>query len=223
MTDHISAIRLRGVLPQVFDNAGDRERVAGSDVMLCDVDFERGRAYCLNASSGRGKSSLCSFLYGARRDYVGKILLDDTDIASLSINDICHLRRDKLAYLSQELEVFASLTALENVILKNRLTDYKSEADIRAMFERLAIDDCLDRPAGRMSVGQRQRMALIRALCQPFDFIILDEPVSHLDRGNNETCARMVADEAAALGAGIISTSVGNPLLLPIPVIPMQL
>ena len=65
-----------------------------------------------------------------------------------------------------------------------------------------------------MSIGQQQRLAIIRALCMPFDFIMLDEPVSHLDSTNNRIAAEIIAEEAARLGAGVISTSVGNPLLL---------
>ena len=71
-----------------------------------------------------------------------------------------------------------------------------------------------DYPVGKMSVGQQQRVGIIRALCQPFDFILLDEPVSHLDSRNNLIAARIIAEEADRQGAGIISTSVGNPLLL---------
>ncbi|MDE7143640.1 MAG: ABC transporter ATP-binding protein, partial [Muribaculaceae bacterium] len=79
----------------------------------------------------------------------------------------------------------------------------------------LGIADKADTPVARMSVGQQQRVAIIRALCQPFDFIFLDEPVSHLDERNNREAATMITEEAAASGAGIISTSVGHNLLLP--------
>ena len=81
-------------------------------------------------------------------------------------------------------------------------------------MRRLGILFRRDYPAGRMSIGQQQRLAIIRALCQPFDFILLDEPVSHLDEENNRIAAEIIAEEARRQGAGIISTSVGNHLLL---------
>ena len=65
-----------------------------------------------------------------------------------------------------------------------------------------------------MYIGQQQRVAIIRALCQPFDFILLDEPVSHLDNQNNRVISELVMSEALKQGAGIISTSVGNNLLI---------
>ena len=58
---------------------------------------------------------------------------------------------------------------------------------------------------------------------QPFDFILLDEPVSHLDAVNNGLCAALVAETASALGAGVIFTSVGNPLHIDTPLIPLTL
>ena len=81
-------------------------------------------------------------------------------------------------------------------------------------MERLGISFRRDFPAGKMSIGQQQRVAIIRSLCQPFDFILLDEPVSHLDEDNNRIAAMLISEEAERNGAGIISTSVGNPLLL---------
>ena len=65
-----------------------------------------------------------------------------------------------------------------------------------------------------MSIGQQQRVAIIRSIRQPFDFILLDEPVSHLDPDNNRIAAGIIAEEAERQGAAVISTSVGNPLLL---------
>ena len=215
----IDRIDLRQVLPLVF--AADEPRQ--SQVWNSDLVFERGKVYCINAASGTGKTSLCSFLTGVRHDYSGTIAFDGTDVRTYGIDRWCALRRHNLAYVPQELDVFDELTALENVQLKNRLTDYATEADIRAMFERLGIDHRIDTPAGRMSVGQKQRMAIIRALCQPFDFILLDEPVSHLDSYNNEICGSLVAEAAAGRGAGVIFTSVGATMQTGVPYIPLHL
>lgn len=97
-------------------------------------------------------------------------------------------------------------------MLKNRLTDALTQTEITAMAERLEVDRVLNRPAGLLSIGQQQRVAAIRAVSQPFDFIILDEPVSHLDRRNNRAMASLITDEAGRRGAAVIITSVGNAL-----------
>lgn len=122
----------------------------------------------------------------------------------------CRVRQSSIAYLPQELRLFPELTAMENIQLKNRLTHHKTEKEIVDYFDQLGIPDKVDSPLGKLSIGQQQRVAIIRTLCQPADFILLDEPVSHLDEANNAIVARLVSDEASRQGAGIISTSVGN-------------
>lgn len=82
------------------------------------------------------------------------------------------------------------------------------------MLAELEIENKADTPAGLLSIGQQQRVALVRTLCQPFDFVLLDEPVSHLDARNNAIAAEMVQREADKQGAAIVATSVGNHLSL---------
>lgn len=196
----------------VFREEKDDPRIAGSEVWLKHLDIAKPQSYLVYAESGTGKSSLCAYLYGNRRDYDGKILFDGEDVGTYTPEKWSRLRREALAYLPQQLSLFPELTAIDNVLLKNRLTDYSSEADIRLMFQQLAIDNRADVVAGRLSIGQQQRVAIIRALVQPFDFLLLDEPVSHLDARNNEVVAQMIAAEARKRGASIIATSVGNHL-----------
>ena len=209
MIEHITIDRL---LPVVFREEKDESRIAGSEVWLKHLDIAKPQSYLVYAESGTGKSSLCAYLYGNRRDYDGKILFDGEDVGTYTPEKWSRLRREALAYLPQQLSLFPELTAIDNVLLKNRLTDYSSEADIRLMFQQLAIDNRADVEAGRLSIGQQQRVAIIRALVQPFDFLLLDEPVSHLDARNNEVVAQMIAAEARKRGASIIATSVGNHL-----------
>ncbi len=201
---------MQDVLPRVF--AGEAPKP--SDVWLREVCLCRGEHYLIEAASGTGKSSLCSYLYGARRDYMGQILYDGVDVGTYDIGRWSQLRCRHIAYLPQEMGLFPELTARENIQLKNRLTGYKTDSQIEDMAAALGIDQRMDMMAGCLSIGQQQRVALLRALCQPCDFILLDEPVSHLDAANNRVVADMVLAEARAQGAGIITTSVGNRLLI---------
>lgn len=201
-------ITLNNTLPRVF--AGHNG--IHSDVWLQDVRLERGKRYLISAESGTGKSSMCSYIYGYRQDYSGTIAFDGKDIRSLTIDQWCDIRQHHIAYLPQDMRLFGELTAMENVELKNRLTGFKTSEDIKRLFDTLGIADKLDSLASKLSIGQQQRVAIIRTLCQPFDFILLDEPVSHLDEENNRIVARLITDEAQRQGAGVIATSVGNHL-----------
>lgn len=206
----IKEIVLKDALPAVFKG----EARTKSDIWLTDLTLRKGERYIIAAESGTGKSSLCAYIYGSRRDYIGDIKFNDQDIRSLTIDEWQSLRRTSLAYLPQDLGLFPELTALENIALKNDLTGHFSPEKVISLLERLGIGARKDFPVGKMSIGQQQRVGFIRAICQPFDFIFLDEPVSHLDEQNNRIVAAIVEEEAAAQKAAIISTSVGNHLLL---------
>ena len=201
-------IALNNTLPRVF--AG--QNGIHSEVWLKDISFERAKRYLISAESGTGKSSMCSYIYGYRQDYSGTIAFDGQDIHTLTVAQWCEVRQHHIAYLPQDMRLFGELTAMENVELKNRLTNFKSRQEISNLFELLGIADKMDSLASKLSIGQQQRVAIIRTLCQPCDFILLDEPVSHLDDENNRTVARLVIDEAQRQGAGVIATSVGNHL-----------
>ena len=133
---------------------------------------------------------------------------------SLSVHDWVEIRKRSISMLFQELRLFTELTAWENVQLKNSLTGFKSKKEIKAWFEQFGIADKWDTPVAKMSFGQQQRVALVRALCQPFDFIFLDEPISHLDEENGWIMSRILVEEADRQGAGIIVTSIGKHLEL---------
>ena len=206
----MNLITLQNALPEIF--AG--KDYIDSDVWHKDVELERGHFYLIEAASGTGKSSLCSYVYGYRNDYQGIICFDDNNIRNLDVKQWVELRKRSLSMLFQDLRLFTELTAMENVLLKNSLTGFKKKKDIKDLFYELGIGDKMNVEVGKMSFGQQQRVALIRALCQPFDFLFLDEPVSHLDEVNSKNMARIITDEASCQGAGVVVTSIGKHLEL---------
>lgn len=207
----MQTICLANVLPQVFSNVTDLK----SDVWKKNIQFEKGKTYLVEAMSGTGKSTLCSYILGYRHDYTGRIRFDQTDIKDLSISDWVGIRKQSISHLFQELRLFSELTAMENIQIKNNLTEWKDKAEITRWFEMLGIADKVDSKIGRMSFGQQQRVAMIRALVQPFDFILADEPISHLDDKNSILMAELMMTEAKKQGAGVIVTSIGKHMDLP--------
>lgn len=203
-------IHLQQTLPQVFAN---RDAIS-SQIWHQDILFSKGKRYLIEAASGTGKSSLCSYIYGYRNDYQGIINFDGRNIRSLSVNEWTDIRKHSLSILFQELRIFPELTVLENILLKNRLTGHKKKKEILAFLEAIGIPDKVNEKTGKLSFGQQQRVAFIRSLCQPFDFIFLDEPVSHLDEENSLIMSRLLMEEADKQGAGIIVTSIGKHLEL---------
>ena len=131
----MDTIRLEHTFPEVFAKRSDLK----SEVWQQDVLFERGKLYLVEANSGTGKSSLCSFIYGYRQDYQGIITFDGNNIRNFRTKDWTRLRQRNLSLMWQELRLFPELTALENVQIKNRLTGFKNKKDILKWFEELDI------------------------------------------------------------------------------------
>lgn len=206
----MDTITLNKVLPHVFSH------VQGlvSDVWNEEITLHKGHYYLLEANSGKGKSTFCSYLIGCRRDFDGNILFDEQNINALTIKDWAEIRIRHVSYLFQELRLFPELTALENVMIKNNMTHFKTKAQILDWFDELDIADKVNVRIGQMSFGQQQRVALIRSLVQPFDFLLADEPISHLDDDNSNTMAQVLLREAIHQGAGVIVTSIGKHLAL---------
>jgi ABC-type lipoprotein export system ATPase subunit len=99
---------------------------------------------------------------------------------------------------------------MENIDIKHRLHKIHNKRVITNWFEQLGIADKIDTRIDHMSYGQQQRVALIRALCQPFDFLLLDEPISHLDDKNSDIMRDIVLCEIERQGAALIATSIGK-------------
>lgn len=206
----MKAIRFEHVLPQVFAGREDLK----SEVWQQDISFEKGKLYLVEADSGKGKSTFCSYILGYRHDYTGHIWFDSTDVRKMGMANWVEIRKNSISQLFQELRLFPELTAIENVEIKNNLTHFKSREIIVEWFERLGIGDKLNAKIGQMSFGQQQRVAMVRALVQPFDFLLADEPVSHLDDRNSTIMGEIMMEEAHRQGAGVIVTSIGKHIAL---------
>lgn len=202
----MNKIEFQSVLPQVFSQRDDLV----SELWQKDVTFEKGHLYLVEADSGKGKSTFCSYVVGYRHDYTGNVFFDDRDTKTLKVSEWVDMRCRHISHLFQELRLFPELTALENVEIKNKLTNHKTFAEIKEWFDMLGIGDKLNAKIGRMSFGQQQRVAMIRALVQPFDFILADEPISHLDDNNARIMGEIMMTEAKKQGAGVIVTSIGK-------------
>lgn len=199
-------IVFKDVLPHVFSDRTD----INSDIWQSEAVFEKDRLYLVEAASGMGKSTFCSYVLGYRHDYTGTILFGDDDVRSYKTADWVDVRMRHVSLLFQELRLFPELTAWENVEIKNRLRSFADNRTVDTWFERLGIADKKQSLIGEMSFGQQQRVALMRALVQPYDFIVLDEPISHLDDDNARVMGQIVMEEARKQGAGVVMTSIGK-------------
>lgn len=193
-------LEIKDLLPTYFDS----ERKNNSDIWGKVLDFNPGERIKVVAPSGSGKSSLINFLYGMRNEYNGEIAYGSNTVRSMSIEDMCRYRKEHIGIVFQDLRLFADQTAMENIEIKRQLNPYHPPAMIREMAGRLGIDSKLSSRCGTCSYGEQQRIAIIRSLMQPFDFLLLDEPFSHLDNQNAQLAMDLILEEAEKRNACIL-------------------
>ena len=196
-------VTIQSIIPDYFTPAS-------SEVWSKNFEFQPNSKYLVKAVSGSGKSSLFNFIYGLNNRFSGSILFNDTSITSFSEADWTTIRTQKIAIVFQGLKLFPELTALENIQLKNILTNHKTEAEILDMMSQLEVDQLAHKKAETLSYGQQQRIAIIRALCQPFKLLLLDEPFSHIDEAQITNAIALLNKEVTANQATLIIASLGD-------------
>ena len=181
-----------------------------SDIWASELLLEKGRRYLITAPSGKGKSTFLHILYGLRNDYSGQVSFENQPVNQFDLDNWATIRQEKTSIVFQDLRLFLNLSGWENIRLKSSITNTTSDADIESMAKRLGVDNILNQSCGTMSYGQRQRIAIIRALCQPFEVLLLDEPFSHLDEDNIKVACALIEEVCTAQNAGFLLVSLGE-------------
>ena len=181
-----------------------------SNVFNTEGVFQKGKKYLVTAPSGKGKSTFLHLIYGLRNDYEGDIFFKEKNIKQYTPDAWANLRQKQIAIVFQDLRLFLNLTGLENIKIKQDLTGTPSVLEVEKWVERLGLAKVIQQKCETMSYGQRQRVAIIRALSQPFDFLFLDEPFSHLDTENIKIASDLILERCKMYDAGLIMVSLGD-------------
>ena len=164
---------------------------------LRDINFSasRGEMVGLIGPSGSGKSSLLYILSGLKKPSSGTVYYQNNSLETLSFNDFAALRRKDYGFIFQRHFLIDYLNVIDNVLaVVNQNTDSWKKAALDCL-EMLGIAGFAYKKTWQMSVGQRQKVAIARALVNQPKIIFADEPTASLDHGN----ARMVMDILARL------------------------
>lgn len=180
------------------------EKIKDSEVWGKKLEIIQGEKIQVIASSGRGKTSLVHFLYGLRDDYAGRISLNNKDLRELTIDDISSIRSREMSIIFQDLRLFPEHTTEQNIAVKRDLLPFHSPETYSTMAERLGIKSKLTQLSKNCSYGEQQRTAIIRALQQPFQLLLMDEPFSNLDEANRMKAMSLITEEVEARQATVL-------------------
>ena len=199
---------LHNLIPETLK---DRPSVNASAVWKQHLQFSAGEWIKVTAPSGTGKTTLIQLIYGMRSDYTGTVQIGEKTISQLNPTELATLRQQQLSVVFQDLRLFPELTARENIELKRVLQEPCCGPEtINEMAECLGISSILEQKAGICSYGEQQRICIIRALVQPFSWLIMDEPFSHLDLANKKIAAKLIGSVCKKNNAGFIITDLDD-------------
>ena len=197
-------LELKNILPVPLK---DKLLNRNSDVWNKQIAFNNNEFIKIRAASGSGKTTLVHIIYKLRTDYEGNVLWNDKKLSTIKAEELATLRQQDISIIFQDLRLFSNITARENIELKRVMQQpFYEQNKIDEMAEMLGVTSILDQKAGICSYGEQQRIAIIRALMQPFNWLIMDEPFSHLDSKNIANAAALINDECEKRNAGFILT-----------------
>lgn len=194
-------LSLQGVIPVPL-----REKVNAyqSGLWKAHESFNKGEYVFIQAPSGTGKTTLVHILYGLRKDYEGTVKWDSNTLSNMDMEALARLRTNNISIIFQDMRLFPELSAWENIEIKRKLTNTISAEQAGAWLDRLGLADKKNSLARTLSYGEQQRVAIVRALLQPFDWLLMDEPFSHLDHGNTAKAIALIGEVVKQHNAGMI-------------------
>ena len=204
-------ITLQGVVPMPLK---DKLTNRPSDIWNTTVSFASQKWVKIVAPSGTGKTTLMNIIYKLRHDYTGTVQIENTNLQTIKGDELAQLRQQKISVIFQDMRLFDNLTARENIELNRVLQEpYYDMAVIDQMADKLGISNIMHQPAAICSYGEQQRIAIIRALVQPFSWLLMDEPFSHLDNANTQKAVELISEECTKRKAGFILTDLDEDTL----------
>lgn len=198
----MALVQLQNVT-KMFTEAGKERHV----LQGVSVEFFEGEFAVVLGKSGSGKSTMLNLVAGIDKPDAGNVLIDGTNITTLSEHDRTVFRRDNLGIVFQFFNLIPTLTVLENVMLPYELRGVsrkQSEAQARELLTRVGLPDRASTYPDKLSGGEQQRVAIARALVHQPRLILADEPTGNLDGATGESVLNLLLDLTRAMGRTLI-------------------
>jgi putative ABC transport system ATP-binding protein len=174
---------------------GDGEPVRAVDGVSLEVG--PGELVALYGPSGSGKTTLLMIIAALLRPDSGTVTMDGRDVSRLSEREAARFRLSQLGFVRQSLHLLESASALDNAALKLMGTDLgvgAAQRRVIPLLERLGLGARIDHRAERLSMGERQRVMIARALSTEPKLVLADEPTSNLDSARGEEVLGLLTD-----------------------------
>ncbi len=176
----------------------------GDTVGLCvlkdiTLKVQKGRSVAIVGPSGSGKSTLLNIIGALDRPTAGRVLFDGKDLGKLHEDELARIRNREIGFVFQLHHLLPQCTVLENVLVptlvdKNLVSKKEVQERAIALLHRLGLKDWLLHRPGELSAGQRQRVAVVRALINRPGLLLADEPTGSLDEDASQNIAELLVE-----------------------------
>ncbi|MGH0034513.1 MAG: ABC transporter ATP-binding protein [Myxococcota bacterium] len=197
------ALRIEGLRKSFVTPRGDRQTV----IDLQALSLAKREQAALHGRSGCGKTTLLHLIAGILRPDAGRILVAGEPITTRREALRDHLRGRLVGYVFQSFNLLAAYSALENVLLAMHFGAGEDEDRARHLLERVGLADRMHYRPTQLSLGQRQRVAVARALANRPALVLADEPTGNLDPANAAAALALLRETAAEMGAALLLVS----------------
>ncbi len=177
------------------------------------LSVEQGSFVGLIGPSGSGKSSLMYLLSGLKRPTRGNVAFDGRDYGDISTPGLMRLRRQRFGFVFQQHFLINYLSALENVMVGAVTRNHEAGAYAQELLRRVGLGDKLRQRPYQLSIGERQRVAVARALVHRPAVVFADEPTASLDQATGHEVIRLLADYRTE-SAGSVVVVTHDPAML---------
>ena len=168
-----------------------------------NFNIENQKDLLITGPSGIGKTTLLSILCGLQKPTEGKVLYDDINLYNLVENKIDYFRGDKLGIVFQNFNLINAFTIKQNLELA-KTTQGSGDKNLYDLLQRVGLADKSHIKVSKLSVGEKQRLAVARAFIGNPKWIFCDEPTSSLDDKNAEIISQFIKDESIRCKASLI-------------------
>lgn len=151
-----------------------------------DVEISHGEWVNIVGPSGSGKSTLLNIIGGLDSPSAGEVIIDSTNISTLTEDEMSRFRREKIGFIFQQPHLIPYLNAVENVMLAQHFHSLADEKEAKEALERVGLGHRLNHRPSQLSGGEQQRVCIARALINNPEILLADEPTGNLDRENTK-------------------------------------
>ena len=188
------------------------------ELNVAALSVTNGETVAVIGPSGSGKTTLLHLMAGVRLPQEGKVTTDDVEVTDLDDGARRDFRIRRIGMVFQEFELLEYLTVLDNILLPYRINgSLQLNRSVReraaTIAEQVGIADKLGRLSTRLSHGEKQRVAVCRALIAEPVLLLADEPTGNLDPTNTQKVLDILLDAAESTGATLVTVTHDHELL----------